>query len=209
MITIVSCCCIGSNCCLVNFVSCDFAAVPGNFFGRFFDVFVHRYPCHLQIKAVLFLCTFHLRSLSFLSLLFFGTLHSVEYIFPFLLCLWLLFFSQLFVKTPHTTTLHSYISFSWGWFWTLQPVQCWEHLSIVLQSLYLLALFPWIYLFPLLYNCKEFVISYWKLCFMLTQNHYFKKPHNILCRWLSCCLFLWYVLSFKFYINFFTFDNLF
>ena len=35
---------------------------------------------------------------SYLSLLFFGTLHSNRYIFPFLLCLLLLFFSQLFVR---------------------------------------------------------------------------------------------------------------
>ena len=33
-----------------------------------------------------------------LNLLFFGTLHSNEYIFPFLLCLLLLFYSQLFVS---------------------------------------------------------------------------------------------------------------
>ena len=39
----------------------------------------------------------------YLSLLFFGTLHSDGYIFPFLLCLLLLFFSQLFVRLPHTT----------------------------------------------------------------------------------------------------------
>ena len=34
------------------------------------------------------------------SLLFFGTLHSDAYIFPFLLCFLLLFFSQLFVSLP-------------------------------------------------------------------------------------------------------------
>ena len=39
----------------------------------------------------LFLCADHWRSLSSLSLLFFGTLHSNEYIFPFLLCFSLLF----------------------------------------------------------------------------------------------------------------------
>ena len=39
----------------------------------------------------------------YLSLLFFGTLHSDGYIFPFLLCLLLLFFSQLFVRLPQTT----------------------------------------------------------------------------------------------------------
>ena len=38
----------------------------------------------------------------FLFLLFFGTLHSDAYIFPFLLCFSLLFFSQLFVRPPQT-----------------------------------------------------------------------------------------------------------
>ena len=37
-----------------------------------------------------------------LSLLFFGALHSNGYIFPFLLCLSLLFFYQLFVRPPQT-----------------------------------------------------------------------------------------------------------
>ena len=42
--------------------------------------------------------------LSYLSLLFFGTLYSDRYIYPFL-CLSLLFFSQLLVRPPQTTTL--------------------------------------------------------------------------------------------------------
>ena len=37
-----------------------------------------------------------------ISLLFFGTLHSNGYIFPFLLRFLLLFFSQLFVRPPQT-----------------------------------------------------------------------------------------------------------
>ena len=51
----------------------------------------------------LFLCIVHLGSLSNLFLLFFETLHSGGYIFPFLLCLSLLFFSQLFVSPPQIT----------------------------------------------------------------------------------------------------------
>jgi len=40
---------------------------------------------------------------AFLSLLlFFGTLHSNAYIFPFFLCFLLLFFSQLFLRSPQT-----------------------------------------------------------------------------------------------------------
>ena len=50
------------------------------------------------------LCIFHLRRPFYLSLLFFGTLHSVEYIFPFLLCLSLLFFfSVIYITLPETS----------------------------------------------------------------------------------------------------------
>ena len=43
-----------------------------------------------------------------------GTLHSNGYIFPCLLCLSLLFFSQLTVRPPHIIILPFCISFSWG-----------------------------------------------------------------------------------------------
>ena len=84
---------------------------------------------------LLFLCIDHWGRLSHLSLLFFGTLHSNGYIFPLLLCLLLLSFSQLFVRPPQTTILPFCISFSWGWSWSLSPVQCHKLLSIVLQAL--------------------------------------------------------------------------
>ena len=45
------------------------------------------------------------------------------------------FFSQLFVKPPQITTLLSWISFSWGWFWSLPLVQCYEPPFIVLKLL--------------------------------------------------------------------------
>ena len=48
-----------------------------------------------------FLCTDCWRRLSYLFLLFFGTLHSDAYIFPFLLCFSLLFFSQLSLTQNH------------------------------------------------------------------------------------------------------------
>ena len=70
-----------------------------------------------------------------LSLLFFRTLHSNNYTFPFLLCLSLLF-SQLFVRPPQTTILPFCICFSWEWSWSLSPILCHESLSIVLQALY-------------------------------------------------------------------------
>ena len=50
-----------------------------------------------------------------LFLLFFGTLHSDAYIFLFLLCFVLLFFSQLFVMSPQRAILLFCISFPWGW----------------------------------------------------------------------------------------------
>ena len=46
----------------------------------------------------LFLCIVHVKKLSYLSLLFSEPLHLVGYILPFLLCLPLLFSSQLFAK---------------------------------------------------------------------------------------------------------------
>ena len=64
----------------------------------------------------LFLCIVQLRRLCFLSLLFSGTLHSVGYVFPFVLCL-SLFFSQLFVRSLQMTILPSCISFSTSWEW--------------------------------------------------------------------------------------------
>ena len=93
--------------------------------------------CFLQ-----FLCTVHIGMLSYLSLPFFGILHSDGCVFPFLLCLLLLFFSQLFVRTPQTAILPVLHFFSWGWSWSLSPVQCHESLFIVHQALCLSDLVP-------------------------------------------------------------------
>ena len=94
----------------------------------------------------MFLFIVHLRRFSCLSFLFFGILHSDGFMFPFLLCFSLLFFSQLFLRPPHTTILPFCIFFSRGWSWSLPPVQCHEPPSIVLQTLCLSDLIPWIYL---------------------------------------------------------------
>ena len=48
-------------------------------------------------------------------LLFFGTVHSDAYIFPFPLCFSLLVFLQLIVRPPQTALLLLDISFPWGW----------------------------------------------------------------------------------------------
>ena len=92
--------------------------------------------------------------LSYLSWLFFGTLHSDGYTFIFPLCLSVLFFSQCFIRPPQTTVLPFCIYFSPGWSWSLRPVQCHQPLSVVLQALFLSYLIPWIYLSLPLY--KEF-----------------------------------------------------
>ena len=90
----------------------------------------------------LFLCIDPWGRLSYLSLLFFGTLHSNGNIFPFLLCLLLLFFSQLSGRPPQTAILLFCISFSWGWSWSLSPIQCHKPLTIVLQAFCLSDLVP-------------------------------------------------------------------
>ena len=108
----------------------------------------------------LFLCIDHWGRLSYLSLLFFGTLHSNGYIFTFLLCLLLLFFSQIFVRPPQTVILAFCISFSWEWSCSLSPVQCHEPPSIVHQALCLSDLVPYIYFSCPLYNHKGFDLGH-------------------------------------------------
>ena len=92
----------------------------------------------LDFPILLFCSIFidHWGKLSYLSLLFFGTLHSNGCFFPFLLCPSLLFYSELFVRPPQTIIFPFCISFSWGWSWFLPPIQCHKPLSIVLQALY-------------------------------------------------------------------------
>ena len=86
----------------------------------------------------------------------------------------LLSFSQLFVRTPQTTILPFWISFSWGWFWSPPAVQCYKPPSIVLQSLCLPDLIPWIYLSPPLYNHMGFHLGHtWMAyCFSLLSSNW-------------------------------------
>ena len=76
---------------------------PWNLYFSWRDLWHFPFYCFL-----LFHCIVHLR-LSYLSLLFSGALHSVGFMFPFLLCLLLLFFSQLLFKDSsdnHFVFLH-------------------------------------------------------------------------------------------------------
>ena len=87
--------------------------------------------------SIVFLYCFALiTEAGFLISPFFGSLHSNGYIFPFLLCLSLLSFSQIFVRPPQTTIMPFCISFFGGWSWSLPPVQCHEPLATVFQALY-------------------------------------------------------------------------
>ena len=73
------------------------------------------------------------------------------------------FSSLLFIavcKASQATILPFYITFSWGWFWSLPPIQCHKLLSIVLHTLCLSDIIPWIYLSLPLYKCKGFDLGH-------------------------------------------------
>ena len=108
----------------------------------------------------LFLCVDNWERLFYLSLLFFGNLRSDGYTFSFLLCLSLLVFSQLFGRPFPTTILLCCISFSWGWSWSLPPIQCHKPPFIVLQPLCVSDLIPWTCMSLTLYNCKWFDLGH-------------------------------------------------
>ena len=72
----------------------------------------------------LFLFTDHRGRLSNLFLLFFGSLHSDGYLFPFLLCS----FASLLFSAICKASLGSHFAFLHffflGWFWSPPPLQC-------------------------------------------------------------------------------------
>ena len=147
----------------------------------------------------LFLCIVHLRRLSYLSSLFFGTLHSVGYIFLFLLCLLIIFFSQLIARPLQATFVLSSICFSLGWFWSLPPVQCDKPPSIFLQALYQ-DVIHWIYLSLPLNNHKEFDLGYtwmiWWFCLFLQYKSEFCNKELMIwatVRFRSCLCWLYNV----------------
>ena len=69
------------------------------------------YSCHLFLISSALLAPYH-----FCPLLC-PSLHEMLFSFAF-------HFFQLFVRPPQTTILPFWISFFWGWFWSLPPVQC-------------------------------------------------------------------------------------
>ena len=103
----------------------------------------------------LFLCIVHLRRLSYLI---FGTLHSVGCIFPFLLCLLLIF--SVVCKASLDNHFVLFHFFFLGVVLITTQVQCYKLLFIVLHTLCLPDLIPWIYLSPPLYNHKGFDLGH-------------------------------------------------
>ena len=106
------------------------------------------------------------------------------------------FFSQLLVSLPQTTILPCCISFSWGWSWSLPPIQYHEPLFIVLQALYLSDLTPWIYLSLPLYNSKGFNLSHtWWFSgfsyFLQFKSEFCNKEFTILATVSSWYCFCW------------------
>ena len=59
---------------------------------------------------------------------------GISFLFSFAFSFY--YFLNYFLRSPQTTILPFRVSFSYGWSWSLRPVQCHKPLSIVLQSLY-------------------------------------------------------------------------
>ena len=103
-----------------------------------FSLFFYFFLYFSLLVSMFFSISFHCSlKKAFLSLLAILWNSAFRWVFlSFSLCLSLLFFSQLFVRPPQTTIFPFCISFSWGWSWSLPPVQCHEPPSIVLQALF-------------------------------------------------------------------------
>ena len=91
----------------------------------------------------------------------FGSVRLLEYrFFGYLLQLKIILLKcSLYVKPPQIAILPFCISFSWGWSWSLPPVQCHKPLPIVHQALCLSNLNPWIHLSLPLYNHQSVQFS--------------------------------------------------
>ena len=106
----------------------------------------------------LFLWIHHWGRLSYLFLLFFGTLHSDAYIFPFLLFASLLF-TTICKASPdsHFAFLHFFLL---GMFLIITTCCTMSWTSVHSSSGTLSDLIPWIYLSFPLYNLKWFDLGY-------------------------------------------------
>ena len=103
-----------------------------------------------------FFCIDHLGRLSYLSLLFFGTLHSDGYIFPFLFCLSLFSAVCKASSNNHSAFLHFFFLGM-----VLTTASCtMPQTSVHSSSGTLSHLIPWIYLLLPLYKHKGFDLGH-------------------------------------------------
>ena len=117
--------------------------------------------------------SFHCSLKTFLSLLAILCISAFRlYILSFSFCLFLLLLSQLFVRSPQTTILPFCISFSWGWFWSPPPTQCYELPFVALQALYQITQMG-----------KKFYFNFIYVHFIFHQE--LRSLSNILL-WLNC-----------------------
>ena len=83
----------------------------------------------------LFLCIDHWGRLSYFSLAIVWN-SAFKWVYISFSPLPLAYLLSLAVRPPQTTIFPFCVSFSWGWSWSLPPVQCHKPPSIVLQVLY-------------------------------------------------------------------------
>ena len=81
------------------------------------------------------------------------------------------FFSQLFIRPPQTTIFAFLHLFSWGWFQSLPPIQCYKPPYRVLQELCLSDVIPSIYLsLPLHIIIRDLFRSWWHQILMTNKE---------------------------------------
>ena len=89
----------------------------------------------LLFSSISLHCSFQKTFLPLLAIFWNWTLQFSFVYFSLSSLLFTSLLSSAICKPPQTTTLLSCISFSLGWLWWLPPVQCYDHLSMVLQAL--------------------------------------------------------------------------
>ena len=101
-------------------------------------------------------------------------------------------FLRLLVRPPQSTILPFCISFSWGWSWSLPPVQCHEPPSIVMQALCLSDLISWIYLSLTQYNQGFYLGHTWMVYWfsLLSSVRILQWVHDVSHSWLPVLFLL-------------------
>ena len=164
----------GSNCCFFTCIQISQEAGKVFWYSHLFKNFLHFIVIHtvkgfsVVNKADVFLefsCFFLyffalIAEGGFLISLFYSLEVGIQMNISFLFSFAFHFSSFLsYVRPLLTTILPFFISFSWGWFWSLPPVQC-TNLCPQFFRHCLSYLIPWIYLSLPLYNNKWFDLDH-------------------------------------------------